>query len=146
MWHVTCDMWHVTRDTWHMPHMRSLSGGVERGTNERPGIWSCDLWANERPPRGKKEKKQLWHLTRDSDTWHVTCDMWHMTCDTWHVTHDTWHMTGRVSWNFFKIVGSLALTGLMGQWEVILCQPLRLYRQFHKVSLNQSISEWRSCF
>ena len=28
---------------------RALSGGVERGTNERPGIWSCDLWANERP-------------------------------------------------------------------------------------------------
>ena len=22
-------------------------GGLERGTNERPGIWSCDLWANE---------------------------------------------------------------------------------------------------
>ena len=27
----------------------ALSGGVERGTIERPGIWSCDLWANERP-------------------------------------------------------------------------------------------------
>ena len=26
-----------------------LSGGVERGTNKRPVIWSCDLWANERP-------------------------------------------------------------------------------------------------
>ena len=42
MWHVTRDMWHVTCDpqgpTW------ALSGGVERGTNERPGIWSCDLW------------------------------------------------------------------------------------------------------
>ena len=27
----------------------SKEGGL---TNERPGIWSCDLWANERP--GKK--------------------------------------------------------------------------------------------
>ena len=26
-----------------------LPGGVEKGTNERPGIWSCDLWANKRP-------------------------------------------------------------------------------------------------
>ena len=52
MWHVTRDTWHVTQDTWHMTHRRALSGGVERGTNERPGIWSCDLWANERP--GKK--------------------------------------------------------------------------------------------
>ena len=32
-----------------MPHRRALSGGVERGTNERPGIWSFDLWVNERP-------------------------------------------------------------------------------------------------
>ena len=31
-----------------MTHRRALSGGVERGTNERPGIWSFDLWANER--------------------------------------------------------------------------------------------------
>ena len=48
-WHVTRDTWHVTEDTWHMTHRRALSGGVERGTNERPGIWSCDIWANERP-------------------------------------------------------------------------------------------------
>ena len=26
----------------------ALSGGLERGTNERPGIWSCDQYANER--------------------------------------------------------------------------------------------------
>ena len=32
-----------------MTHRRALSGGMERGTNERPEIWSCDLWANERP-------------------------------------------------------------------------------------------------
>ena len=37
---MTCD---PQGPTW------ALSGGVERGTNERPGIWSCDLWANERP-------------------------------------------------------------------------------------------------
>ena len=35
-----------------MTHRGALSGGVERGTNERPGIWSFDLWADERP--GKK--------------------------------------------------------------------------------------------
>ena len=32
-----------------MTHRRALSGGVERGTNERAGIWSYDLWANGRP-------------------------------------------------------------------------------------------------
>ena len=32
-----------------MTHRRALLGGVERGTNERPGIWSCDLCANKRP-------------------------------------------------------------------------------------------------
>ena len=31
-----------------MTHRRALSGGVEMGTNERHGIWSCDLWANEK--------------------------------------------------------------------------------------------------
>ena len=34
-----------------MTHKRALLGGVERGTNERHGIWSCDLWANERPKK-----------------------------------------------------------------------------------------------
>ena len=33
--------------SWH--EGGALSGGPFRGTNERPGIWSCDLWANERP-------------------------------------------------------------------------------------------------
>ena len=35
-----------------------LLEGMERGTNERPGIWSYDLWANERP-----EKKFHWEGT-----------------------------------------------------------------------------------
>ena len=34
-------------------------------TNERPWIWSCDLWANERPKKNgkkkeKKKKKKKW--------------------------------------------------------------------------------------
>ena len=33
-------------------------GGGEGGlTNERPGIWSCDLWANERPQKNGKKTK-----------------------------------------------------------------------------------------
>ena len=43
MWHGTCD---PQGSTW------TLSGGAERGTNERPGIWSCDQW--RRPLQGKE--------------------------------------------------------------------------------------------
>ena len=40
---------------------------MERGTNERPWIWSCDLWANERPGN-----KFHWEVT-DKHT-HGHCD------------------------------------------------------------------------
>ena len=80
------------------------------------------------PPKNKKKRKKKKIVT--CDTWHVTPDTWHVTRDTWHLTHDTWHMTGRGRWNFCQNFSSLALTGLMGQWEVILCQPLWSYRQY----------------
>ena len=67
--------------------------------------------------------------------------MWHVTQDMWYVTHDTWHLTGQGRWNFCQNFSSLALTGLMGQWEVILCQPLWSYRQFRK-RMSHSINQW----
>ena len=69
MWHMTCDMWHVTCDMWHVTcdpqgPTWALSGGVERGTNERPGIWSCDLW---RRPLQCKEMSSLQETYRHAD-------------------------------------------------------------------------------
>ena len=56
-----------------MTHRRALSGGVERGTNESPGIWSCDLWANERleinfTGRGHTDVHTDVHTDRDCDS------------------------------------------------------------------------------
>ena len=35
-------------------------------TNERPGIWSCDLWANERPQKKSRIRETL-NLSTDAD-------------------------------------------------------------------------------
>ena len=71
MWHVTRDMWHVTCDpqgpTW------ALSGSVERGTNERPGIWSCDLW---RRPLQCKEMSSSQGTYRQTDRHTDIATLW----------------------------------------------------------------------
>ena len=35
----------------------------------------------------EKKKSDMWHLTPESDTCHVTRYTWLMTYDTWHVKH-----------------------------------------------------------
>ena len=41
---VSCVMCHVSHVTCHVSHVTFFFS-----TNERPGIWSCDLYANENP-------------------------------------------------------------------------------------------------
>ena len=99
IWHVTCDIWHVTFDMWHLTcDMWHLTFGMWHVTFD---MWhvTCDMWhvTCHMSHVTCDITCDMWHVT--FDMWHLTCDIWHVIFDMWHanlwhVTHDsdTWHV------------------------------------------------------